>query len=106
MAVCEEIRQSVEVNVPAAVANKEWTQFVFWNIYHRPLGVPDESEADPEAGFVHLEAVDDRTTRVTVDLNYCANLGDLSDAEEIAKVEEHLSGTLARYKEFIESRQA
>jgi hypothetical protein len=103
MAVCEEIRQSVDVNVPATVANEEWTQFLFWNVYHRPLG-PDVSDAEPGAGFVRLEAIDEKVTRVTVDLNYCARFQRLSDSDEIAQVERHLGETLATYKAFVESR--
>ncbi len=103
MSVCEEIRQSVEVNVPVKVANKNWTRFLFRNLYYRPLKSPDVSEAEPDAGFVHLEALNDHTTRVTVDLNYCAHFEGISDAEEIAQTQQHLRETLARYKEFIES---
>ena len=103
MSVCEEIRQSVEVNVPVKVANRNWTRFLFRNLYYRPLKSPDVSEAEPGAGFVHLEALDDHTTRVTVDLNYCAHFEGISDAEEIAQTQQHLRETLARYKEFIES---
>ena len=105
MSVCEEIRQSVDVNVPVNEANERWTRFLFWNLYHRPLKTPDISEAQPDAGFVHLEAVDDHTTRATVDLNYCAHFAGISDAEEIAQVRQHLSETLARYKEFVESHK-
>jgi hypothetical protein len=71
MNVCKEIRQTIDVNVPAKMADKEWTQFTLRNIYYRPLTGPDESEAQPDAGFVHLEAMGDHSTRVTVDLNYC-----------------------------------
>jgi uncharacterized membrane protein len=106
MKVCEEIRQSIVVDVPAKAANAEWTQFIFWNFYHHPVGGPDETEAQPDSGFVRLEAVDDHSTRVTVDLNYCPHYEGLSDAEEIAQTQKHLLGTLARYKEFVESRQA
>lgn len=105
MAVCQEIRQSVDVNVPVEVANEEWTQFIFYALYFRPLG-PDESEAEPGAGFVRLEAIDDQTTRVTVDLNYCAHYEGISDSEEISKAEQHLRTTLARYKRFIESKSS
>jgi hypothetical protein len=103
VSACEEIPQSVEVNVPANEADERWTRFLFWNLYHRPLKTPDISEAEPDAGFVHLEAVDDHTTRATVDLNYCAHFADTSDTEEIAQVRQHLGETLARYKEFVES---
>lgn len=106
MSVCEEIRQSIEVNVPVKAANESWTRFLFWNIYHRPLERPDVSEAEPDAGFVHLEAIDDHTTRATVDLNYCSHYEGVSDAEEIAEARQHLSETLARYKEFVESPKA
>ena len=106
MATCQERRQSIDVNVPVSEANADWTEFLFWNIYHRPLGTPDESEAEPDAGFVQLEAIDDKTTRVTVDLNYCPHLEGMSDADEIGKVEQHLHNTLERYKAFVESSNA
>ena len=102
MAVCEEIRQSVDVDVPAKTANQEWTQFVFYTLYQRPQG-PDESDAEPNAGFVRLEAIDDHTTRVTVDLNYCAHFEGISDPQEIGEVQQHLRLTLDRYKSFVES---
>jgi hypothetical protein len=102
MAVCKEIRQSVDVKAPVEVANREWTQFIFYAVYYRPPG-PDESEAEPGAGFIRMEAIDDQTTRVTVDLNYCAHYEGTTDSEEIGKAEQHLRLTLGRYKRFIES---
>jgi hypothetical protein len=101
--VCEEIRQSIDVNVPAEVADAEWTRFALWNIYHRSLRGPDESEAVVDSGFVSLEAIGDHATRVTVDLNYCPHYQGISDPEEIAETQQHLRGTLVRYKEFVES---
>jgi hypothetical protein len=106
MNACEEIRQSIDVNVPAKVANEDWTRFTLWNIYYRSLRGPDESEAERDAGFVRLEAIDDHTTRVTVDLNYCPHYEGISDPDEIAQTKEHLRGTLERYKEFVESQKA
>ncbi len=103
---CEEIHQSIDVKVPAAVANKEWTQFLFWNIYHRSLRGPDETEAEPDPGFVRMEALDDHSTRVTVDLNYCAHYEGIDAAAEIAQTQLHLQETLVRYKEFVESQRA
>jgi len=105
MSRCEEIHQSVDVAVPAAVANREWTQFLFWNIYHRSLKGPDETEAEPGPGFVRLETLDEHTTRVTVDLNYCAHYDGMDDAAEIAQTQRHLQETLRHYKEFVESRR-
>jgi hypothetical protein len=106
MAVCEEIRQSVDVGVPVGVANGEWTQFLFLNLYARGLETePDESEAEPDVGFVRLEGLDDHT-RVTVDLNYCAHFEGIDDSEEIGRVQRHLHKTLARYKRFVESTKA
>lgn len=103
MNVCEEIRQSIDVNVPVGRANAEWTRFTFWNMYYRSHEGPDESEAQADAGFVRLEAIDDHTTRVTVDLNYCPHYEGISDPEEITQTQQHLGGTLARYKAFVES---
>ena len=105
MNACEEIRQSIDVKVPAEVANEEWTRFTMWNIYYRSLEGPDESEAKRDSGFVHLEAIDPNTTRVTVDLNYCPHYEGISNPEEIAKTQQHLRGTLGRYKEFVESQK-
>jgi hypothetical protein len=106
MSRCEQISQSVDVDVPAAVANKTWTQFLFWNIYHRSLRGPDETEAEPEPGLVRMEAVDGKTTRVTVDLNYCAHYKGIDDAAEIAQTQRHLQETLGHYKAFVESQRA
>jgi hypothetical protein len=107
MAVCEEIRQSVDVNVPAEVANREWTWFCFASLYTRPLGAePDETEAELGEGFVRLENIDEDTTRVTVDLNYCAQFEAITDSEEIEKVRRHLLKTLARYKAFVEATRS
>jgi uncharacterized membrane protein len=103
--VCEAIRQSIDVNVPAEVANQKWTRFTLWNIYYRSLKGPDESEAERDSGFVRMEAIDDHTTRVTVDLNYCPHYEGISDPEEIAQTEQHLRGTLGHYKEFVESQR-
>ncbi len=104
MPVCAEIQQSIDVDVPVEIADRHWTQFVFWNIYHRPLGLPDEAEAEQDEGSVRLQALDPKTTRVGVDLNYCPHVGGTSEAEEIARVEENLRRTLNRYKRFVESR--
>jgi uncharacterized membrane protein len=104
--VCEEIRQTIDVDAPAAVANAEWTRFTFWNLYYRNLEGPDPSEAESDSGFVRLEAVGDHAARVTVDLNYCPHFAGISDPEEIAKVQQHLHDTLRRYKRFIESQHA
>ncbi len=105
MNACEEIRQTIDVNVPVKVANEEWTRFTLWNIYSRSLGGPDESEAERDSGFVNLEAIDDHTTRVTVDLNYCPHYEGISDPDEIAQTQQHLRGTLARYQAFVESQK-
>lgn len=106
MNVCEEIRQSIDVNVPVEVANEEWTRFTFWNFYYRSAKGPDESDAEGDSGFVRLEAIDDHTARVTVDLNYCPHYEGISDPEEIAQTQQHLRDTLARYKQFVELLQA
>ena len=105
MNTCEEIRQTIDVNVAAKVANERWTRFTLWNIYYRSLKGPDESEAERDSGFVNFEAIDDHTTRVTVDLNYCPHYEGISAPQEIAQTKEHLNGSLARYKEFVESHR-
>lgn len=104
MSRCEEISQSIDVTVPAAVANKEWTRFLFWNIYHRSLEGPDETEAEPGPGFVRMEALGEHATRVTVDLNYCVHYEGIDDTSEIAQTQHHLQETLRHYKAFVESR--
>jgi hypothetical protein len=104
MNACKEIRQTIDVDVPVKVANERWTRFTLWNIYYRSLKGPDESEAERDSGFVNLEAIGDHATRVTVDLNYCPHYEGIDDPEEIAQTEQHLRGTLERYKEFVESQ--
>jgi uncharacterized membrane protein len=105
MAECAEIRRSVEVDVPAEQANKEWTQFIFYSFFMR-RGGPDASEADPDEGFVRVEEIGGGRTRVTVDLNYCPQYEDVDDRREIAEAQEHLDYMLGRYKEFVERRAA
>ncbi len=98
---CEKIRSSIEVNVPATVANEEWTQFVFSTLY-MPRHDRSARDADPGEGFVRLEAVGEGRTKVTVDLNYGPQWKDIEDDTEIDEARRHLDWVLGRYKEFVE----
>lgn len=106
MNTCEEIRQTIDVDVPVKTANAEWTQFAFASLYYRSVEGPDEGDAEEDAGFVRLEALDEHRTRVTVDLNYCPQYAGIDDPAEIAKLQKHLQATLRSYKRFVESQQA
>jgi len=101
MTYCEEVRRSIEVNVPPTVANEEWTQFVFYTVY-MPQHDPGARMAEPGEGFVRLEAVGEGRTKVTVDLNYCPQWKDIEDDKEIDEARRHLDWVLGRYKEFVE----
>ncbi|RPI29401.1 MAG: hypothetical protein EHM52_04545 [Actinomycetota bacterium] len=101
MAECAQFRQSVEVDVPPSVANEEWTRFVFYSLYYG-----NRLDAEPDDGFVRLEGIGDVRTRVTVDLNFCSDWQDIEDKGEIARIEKDLGVKLARYKRFVEQRQA
>ena len=101
MAFCEEIKRSIEVEAPAAQANEEWTQFIFYTLY-MPQRAPSAREAEPGEGFVTLEEVGPNRTKVTVDLNYCPQWEDIEDEKEIADARAHLDWVLGRYKEFVE----
>jgi hypothetical protein len=103
MAVCEEIRRSIEVNVPPEVADREWTQFIFYTMY-MPQHAPSAREAEPDEGFVRLEGLPKDRTKVSVDLNYCPQWKDVDDDKEIADARAHLDWVLGRYKEFVERR--
>lgn len=105
MATCEQIRRSITVDVPPTVADREWTQFIFYTLYLASPS-PDAREAEPEEGFVRLEGPGDGTTTVTVDLNYCPQWKDVEDEKEIAEAQTHLDWVLGRYKLFVERRAA
>jgi len=105
MAHCEEIRRSIEVDVPPEVADEEWTQFIFYTLY-MPQEKPSAREAEPEEGFVRLESADGQRTRVTVDLNYCPQWDDVDDQKELTDAQQHLDWVLGRYKTFVERRRA
>jgi len=97
MAECAQFRQSIEVDVPVDVANEEWTQFVFYSLYYG-----NRLEGEPEDGFVRLEDLGGGRTRVSVDLNFCSDWQDITDPDEIARIEKDLKVKLGRYKDFVE----
>jgi hypothetical protein len=101
MGYCEEMKQSVDVNVPLKAADREWTQFAFESAFGHRSRRPDESEA--ESGFVRMTPIDSSRTRLTVDLNYCPHYADISDSDAIADARRHLSSLLDDYKTFVES---
>lgn len=101
MAECAQFRQSIEVDVPPAVANEQWTKFVFYSLYYG-----NRLEAEPEDGFVRLEDLGGARTRVSVDLNLCSEWQDIDDPGEVARIEKDLALKLDRYKDFVEGRPA
>ncbi len=97
MAECAQFRQAVEVDVPAAVANEEWTKFIFYSLYYG-----SRLDFEPDDGFVRVESVGEGKTKVSVDLNVCSDYQDVGDPAEIARIESDLRHKLDLYKRFVE----
>lgn len=96
---------SVEADVPIAFADREWTEFVFRNLYgNYAKGFAEvgaavtESEAD--SGTVRLETEGERLVKVSVDLEYTPHGGG-DAAEEIARAQARLERDLERYRTFL-----
>ncbi|MBN2204090.1 MAG: hypothetical protein JW767_03610 [Thermoleophilia bacterium] len=100
MAECAQFRQSVEVDVPATVADEEWTKFIFYSIYYG-----SRLEFEPDDGLVRLESIGEGKTKVSVDLNVCSDYQDVGDPAEIARIEKDLQLKLSLYKSFVERRR-
>ncbi len=99
---------SVEADVPIAFADREWTEFVFRNLYGNYAKGFDEvnssvSESDADSGTVKLETEGDRLVKVSVELEYTPHgRGDPND--EVVQAQTRLDRDLERYRTFLLKR--
>lgn len=99
---------SVEADVPIAFADREWTEFVFRNLYGNYAKGFDEvsssvSESDADSGTVRLETEGKRLVKVSVDLQYTPHGGGDASAE-VAQAQARLERDLERYRTFLLKR--
>ena len=98
---------SIEADVPIAFADREWTEFVFRNLYGNFTKRSDEvdssvSESDADSGTVRLETKGDRLVEVSVELQYTPHGGDAGN--EVAQAQARLDRDLERYRAFLLKR--
>jgi hypothetical protein len=99
---------SIEADVPIAFADREWTEFVFRNLYGNYAKGFEEvaasiNETDADSGTVHFETEGDRLVKVSVALEYTPHSG--GDAKtEIARAQARLNADLEKYRVFLLKR--
>jgi hypothetical protein len=96
---------SIEADVPIAFADREWTEFVFRNLYgNYAKGFDDVAasinETDADSGTVKFETEGDRLVKVSVELTYTPHAGGDPD-EEAARAQAHLERDLEKYHTFL-----
>jgi hypothetical protein len=99
---------SIEADVPIAFADREWTEFVFRNLYgNYAKGFEEVSssvtESEADSGTVKLETEGERLIKVSVELEYTPHGGGDADAE-IAQAQARLEHDLKRYRTFLLKR--
>src|SRR5664280_2643864 len=96
---------SVEADVPIAFADREWTEFVFRNLYgNYAQGFDDVAtslnETDADSGTVKFETEGDQLVRVSVEVTYTPRTdGDAS--EEVVRAQARLNRDLEKYRTFL-----
>ena len=96
---------SIEADVPIAFADREWTEFVFRNLYgNYAKGFADVAtsinETDADSGTVKFETEGDRLVKVSVELEYIPRVGgDLG--EEVRRAQARLDRDLEKYHTFL-----
>jgi hypothetical protein len=96
---------SVEADVPIAFADREWTEFVFRNLYgNYAKGFDDVAasinETDADSGTVKFETKADRLVKVSVELEYTPRAGGDPSAE-VARAQARLNRDLEKYRTFL-----
>ena len=96
---------SIEADVPASFADREWREYVGRSVYDRyPEGYEDLrssfSDLDADAGQVSFADLGPNRSRVSVELEYTAHPG--ADApRDVERAQQELDRDLARYREFV-----
>ena len=92
------LSESIEVDVPARFADREWSEFVFRRLVGHHMTSLGEitwgtagDESDAQSGIVRFSTEGDRLTKVTVELEYEPHSWSDFEAEE-ATVRERLQG--------------
>lgn len=96
---------SIEADVPIVFADREWTEFVFRNLYgNYAKGFADVAtsinETDADSGTVRFETEGDRLVKVSVELEYTPRAGGSSD-EEVRRAQARLNSDLEKYRTFL-----
>ena len=96
---------SIEADVPIAFADREWTEFVFRNLYgNYAKGFDDVAasinETDADSGTVKFETEGDRLIKVSVELEYTPRARDNPD-EDVARAQARLNHDLEKYRIFL-----
>jgi hypothetical protein len=99
---------SIEADVPIAFADREWTEFVFRNLYGNYAKGFEEvaasiNETDADSGTVQFETEGDRLVKVSVELEYTPHSGGDANAE-VARAQARLNGDLEKYRTFLLKR--
>ncbi len=99
------LRGSIEAYVPLAFADREWTEFVYRNLYgNYAKGVAEVSssvtESEADSGTVNLEPEGERLVKVSVELEYTPHGGGDAKAE-VAQAQARLEHDLQRYRTFL-----
>jgi hypothetical protein len=99
---------SIEADVPIAFADREWTEFVFRNLFgNYAKGFEDIAasinETDADSGTVKFETEGDRLVKVSVELQYTPRAGGDPD-EEVVRAQAHLERDLEKYRAFLVKR--
>lgn len=95
----ETLTQSIEARVPAAFANKEWTEYMFRSFYSETPAASDEFDE----GTVRFESTSEGSTRVTVQVQY-ESAEAVAPGERLARARGQLNRTLEGYLAFVVQR--
>jgi hypothetical protein len=93
------LTQSIEAGVPAAFANEEWTEFMFRSFYSERPAARDEFGE----GTVRFEPAGERSTKVTVEVQY-EPAEEAASGDDLERAREHLGRTLEGYRSFVVQR--
>ena len=94
-----EISASIEVPLPVAVANREWTQYLLDAFYAARPAASDEFAG----GNVRFEALGEDASTLTVELQVEPEPGSGAEAE-IAAARERLERSLAGFRSYLQRR--
>jgi hypothetical protein len=99
---------SIEADVPALFADREWREFIGRSVYDRfPEGYEDLrsslADLDADGGRVTIAAVGAGRTRVDVAIDYAPR--DPADpGGDLARAQRELDRDLGKYREFVRRR--